>query len=129
MKTITILRIVLYFHVDIRVQSKDLVEVGSSVCSSRGCEQEQYLRIPDSIRRSYKGSIVDARGLNHDDLEVQSVTAVQRFRSSFAGNRWQYICCTPLYFVCPCTKQSYRANCPLRLADSCSFNVRRRAYT
>ncbi len=55
----------------------ELEGLGTSVCCSRGREQEQYPSIPHSRRRHYKGAMVDTRRQNH--AEVQTVTAVKRF--------------------------------------------------
>ena len=52
--------------------------LGSSVCCSSGREKEQYPSIPDCTGRNDKGSMVDTRWPNHD--EVQAVTAVKRLR-------------------------------------------------
>jgi hypothetical protein len=65
-------------NVDTRAHSKDLNQVGRSVCCSRGRKKEQYPSIPDCTGRNDKGSMVDTRWPNHD--EVQAVSAVKRLR-------------------------------------------------
>ena len=49
--------------------------------------------------------------------------------NGLAGNGLQYTRCTPLYLVCPITRQLKRLKWPLQWADSCSSNVFRRAST
>jgi hypothetical protein len=85
MHIITVFRIVVCFHRGCKGTIKGL---GSCVCRSRGREQEQYSRIPDSIGRDYKRPSFDTQRLNHD--EVHSVTAVKRFR-------WKQVTINPLH--------------------------------
>ncbi len=49
--------------------------------------------------------------------------------NGFARNGLQQTLWIPLYLVCPSTKQLYRAEWPLRLAESCNSNVASRATT
>ncbi len=102
MHIITILRIIVCFE---RRHKGAFEGIGSSVCCSRGRKKEQYPSIRDCTGRNVKGSMVDTRWPNHD--EVQAVTAVK----GFAGNELQYIRCKPFFLVCPSTKQLYRAKC------------------
>ena len=48
-------------------------------CCSKGCEQEQYQRIPYSSLLHYEGAIVHTRRPNHWHDEVKSVTAIKHF--------------------------------------------------
>ena len=75
MHLITILRIIVCFQ---RRHQGTLEGLGSSVCCCSGREKEQYPSIPDCTGRNDKGSMVDTRLPNHD--EVQAVTAVKRLR-------------------------------------------------
>ena len=75
MHLITILRIIVCFQ---RRHKGTFEGLGSSVCCSRGRKKEQYPSIPDCTGRNDKGSMVDTRWPNHD--EVQAVTAVKRLR-------------------------------------------------
>jgi hypothetical protein len=77
MYIITILRItgIVCFQ---RRRKGTLEGLEPSVCCSRGRKKEQCPSIPDCTGRNDKGSMVDTRWPNHD--EVQAVTAVKRLR-------------------------------------------------
>ena len=75
MHLITILRIIVCFQ---RRHKGTIEGLGSSVCCSRGRKKEQFPSIPDCTGRNDKGSMVDTRWPNHD--EVQAVSAVKRLR-------------------------------------------------
>jgi hypothetical protein len=85
----------------------------NKVCTWRGKTNEHTPRVPLSI----PGCLI--------------MTRSNRWLpwNGLAGNGLQYTCCTPLYLVCPITRQLKRPKCPLRCADSCSSNVFRRAST
>ena len=82
MRIITIFRIIIRFKCWYEGSIKRL---GSSVCHSRGREQEQYTSIPYWLWRHNESSIIDARWPNHDG--VHSMTSVEHFcRKSIAVN-------------------------------------------
>ena len=84
MHLIAILRIIVCFQ---RRHKGTFEGLGSSVCRSRGRKKEQYPSIPDCTGRNDKGSMVNTRWPNHD--EVQAVTAVNLAQNGFAGNGLQ----------------------------------------
>jgi len=120
MNLITIIRIIVGFQ---GWDEGTLEGLGSSVRHSRSGEQEQYTSIPDWIGRDNESPIVDTRRL--------IMTRSNRWLpwNGLAGNGLQYTRCTPLYLVCPITRQLKRLKCPLCWADPCSSNVFRRAST
>ena len=123
---IAIMYIITIMRIIVRFQGWDegtLEGLGSSVRHSRSGEQEQYTSIPHWIGRDNESPILDTRRPYHDQV-IQWLPW-----NVFAGNGLQYTRCTPLYLVCPITRQLKRLKCPLCWADPCSSNVFRRAST
>ncbi len=99
---ITIIRIIVGFQ---GWDEGTLEGLGASVRHSRSGEQEQYTSIPDWIETTKAPLSIPGGHI---------MTRSNRWLpwNGFAGNGLQYTRCTPLYLVCPITRQLNRPNAP-----------------